>query len=260
MQALPQTSRAAVKSAVALVLTFAAGMVDIVGYIAVYKSFVAHMTGTTVHLGNKLATGAWGDALKAAVTIASFVAGSVVGRIIIETGARKKRTVASYIFLMEAGLVFLFILSSRLLHQGAPEGGQFGLVCALLFLLATAMGLQTAGLTRIGPLTIHTTFVTGMLNKFAQSISQWLFWVRHELRSHLGLGSVLRASRKQPSFRNAGLMSAIWLTYMMGSVAGTLMNAHWSTRSLYLVVVLILLAVGVDQVRPLSLEEEQEQV
>jgi hypothetical protein len=29
------------------------------------------------------------------------------------------------------------------------------------------MGTQTATLTRIGPLTIHTTFVTGMLNKFA---------------------------------------------------------------------------------------------
>jgi hypothetical protein len=33
--------------------------------------------------------------------------------------------------------------------------------------LAAAMGIQTATLTGIGPLTAHTTFVTGMINKLA---------------------------------------------------------------------------------------------
>jgi uncharacterized membrane protein YoaK (UPF0700 family) len=56
-------------------LTFSAGMVDIVGYIALYHWFVAHMTGDTVHLGNQLVTGNWSEAEKAATVIGSFILG-----------------------------------------------------------------------------------------------------------------------------------------------------------------------------------------
>lgn len=41
----------------AVLLTFVAGWVDIVGYLAVYHLFTANMTGTTVHLGHDLITG-----------------------------------------------------------------------------------------------------------------------------------------------------------------------------------------------------------
>ena len=45
------------------------------------------------------------------------------------------------------------------------------------------MGLQTATLTRIGPLTIHTTFVTGMLNKFAQLLAHGMYHAYDLLRA-----------------------------------------------------------------------------
>lgn len=47
------------KSAIAFLLTFTAGMVDIVAYVCLYHIFVAHMTGITVHLGTELATAQW---------------------------------------------------------------------------------------------------------------------------------------------------------------------------------------------------------
>jgi hypothetical protein len=47
--AVPRQRRT--KAVVALVLTFAAGYVDIVGLLTIYNLFTAHMTGTTVHLG-----------------------------------------------------------------------------------------------------------------------------------------------------------------------------------------------------------------
>jgi uncharacterized membrane protein YoaK (UPF0700 family) len=96
MQVPAHNPRTRAKSVVALWLTFAAGIVDIFGYITVYHSFVAHMTGNTVRLGNKLRIGDWNNAVKAACTIVSFVAGSIVGRAVIEAGARRrKRSVAS---------------------------------------------------------------------------------------------------------------------------------------------------------------------
>lgn len=246
----------------ALWLTFAAGIVDIVGYLTVYHTFVAHQTGNTVHLGNKLAIGNWVEAAKAACTIVSFIAGSVAGRAVIEAGARRhKRTVASLTLLLEAVLVLVFVWTGGLLLQpGQPQPLPLARVCGLLALLASAMGLQTATLTRIGPLTVHTTFVTGMLNKFAQATSEWLFWVHDELRSRASFGSIWRASRQNSAFRNANFMLAIWISYMIGAVAGTWMNSRWSLKTMYIPVGILLLSAMVDQFRPLSVEEEQEQL
>jgi uncharacterized membrane protein YoaK (UPF0700 family) len=60
------------KSIVARVLTFSAGMVDVVGALTIYKLFTAHMTGTTVHLGEELVHGNWTSAAPAAAILAAF--------------------------------------------------------------------------------------------------------------------------------------------------------------------------------------------
>ena len=259
MRAAPQSTRAQAKSIIALLLTFTAAMVDIVAYITIYHSFVAHMTGTTVHLGNRLATGNWTEAAKSGTTVGSFVAGSVLGRTIIEIGARgRDRSVATVTLLIEAGLILGAIwLQPVLLGQGESSLAD---VCLLLVLLAGAMGLQTATLTRIGPLTIHTTFVTGMLNKLAQTLSQWFFWIHDRRKQKIGFAGILGQSRQNRAFRQSRYMLAIWFTYMLGSVVGTWMNSRWSVRTLYLAVLVLVAAAVTDQVQPLSLEEETDQV
>lgn len=261
MQVVPQTQHATAKSIVAVLLTFTAGTVDIVGYVRVYHFFTANMTGDTVHLGNKLMIGAWAEALKAGVTIVSFVGGSVAGRAMIEWAARKgARNVASLTLILEALLIATFVWTSTLvLGPAGIHPASAGPICGLLSLLATAMGLQTASLTRIGPLTIHTTFVTGMLNKGAQAISQWLFWLHDEWHKGARVAQLLRRSGGHSGFRTAKFMSAIWFCYMAGAAVGTVMNSRWSTRCLYMAVLLLLLATGIDQMYPLSLEEEQDQ-
>jgi len=259
MQAEPQSTRAQAKSIISLLLTFMAAMVDIVAYITIYHTFVAHMTGTTVHLGNQLATGDWTQAAKAGATVGSFVAGSVLGRTIIEIGARgRDRSIATVSLLIEAALILGAIwLQPVLLGHGEP-----GLwhVSILLVLLAGAMGLQTATLTRIGPLTIHTTFVTGMLNKLAQTLSQWFFWIHDSRKQNVSFADILGQSLANKAFCQSRLMLAIWFTYMLGSVAGTWMNSRWSVRTLYLAVLVLVAAAVTDQVQPLSLEEETDQM
>lgn len=259
MQAELQTTRAQAKSIITLLLTFIAAVVDIVAYITIYHSFVAHMTGTTVHLGNRLATGDWAQAAKAGTTVASFVAGSVGGRSIIEMGARgRDRSIATVTLLIEAALIVGAIwLQPVLLGHGEHRLWN---VLILLVLLAGAMGLQTATLTRIGPLTIHTTFVTGMLNKLAQTLSQWFFWIHDSRKQNVGFAGILRQSGQNRAFRQSRFMLTIWFTYMFGSVAGTWMNSLWGVRTLYLAVLALVAAAVTDQVQPLSLEEETDQV
>jgi uncharacterized membrane protein YoaK (UPF0700 family) len=254
VQDVHQSARSKVKSGVALVLTFTAGMVDIVGYIAVYHWFVAHMTGDTVHLGNQLVTGKWSDAEKAGTIIGSFILGSVLGRAVIEAGARKQqRTIASVTLLAEAALIFTFIcIRSFAVSTGAIP---VPTLLVLLALLAVAMGLQTATLTKIGPLTIHTTFVTGMLNKFAEAMSEWFFWLYDQRKT----ANAWKGSTQHRAFRNARFMALIWLSYMLGSVFGTWTYSHWSVWALYIPVAILIISAGIDQWRPLAIEEEKEQ-
>jgi uncharacterized membrane protein YoaK (UPF0700 family) len=245
---------------VALLLTFAAGIADIVGYLSVYHLFVAHMTGATVRFGSKIEVGDWAEAARAGATIASFVAGSVIGRSVIEFAARlRKRTAASTTLLLEAVLIITVVwIAGCVVGPGDTAATSLGLTCLLLGLLAAAMGLQTVTLTRIGPLTIHTTFVTGMLNKATQAVSEWFFWVHDEWRKRQSVAHLIRTTTGNPAFRNALFMAAIWCSYVIGSGAGTWLNPRWHVATLYLPVVILLIATAVDGIRPLSIEEERE--
>jgi uncharacterized membrane protein YoaK (UPF0700 family) len=100
---------------------------------------------------------------------------------------------------------------------------------------------------------VHTTFVTGMLNKLAQLLSQSVF-----LTYDIAQGRDTAALRKRV-VRRAQFIFSIWLLYMSGAATGVSLAFVWGVRSLILPVAMVVVAIGVDQVAPLSLEEEQDQ-
>ncbi len=243
------SSRISTKAAAALLLTFVAGYVDVVGYLALYQVFTANMTGNTVHFASNLVHSRWQDALLAGSMIPIFVAGSIVGRAIIEVGARNRiRRIASLTLSIEALLIGFASLAPP--HTSVPDI-EIGCLAALAF----AMGIQTAALTRIGPLTIHTTFVTGMLNKLAQLLAHSIFLAYDRLR---GEKRVIDAQKK--THRQALFIFSIWLTYFFGAIVGAKTEADFGLRTLLIPVVLLAIAILVDQVSPLSIREEREQV
>lgn len=73
--ATPAPRRKAFKSAIALFLTFTAGYVDVVGLLTVYRMFTAHMTGTTVHLGEQIIQRNWKAAMIAGDDCRSLFSG-----------------------------------------------------------------------------------------------------------------------------------------------------------------------------------------
>lgn len=238
------------KITVALLLTVAAGQVDVVGFLSFLGVFTAHMTGNTVHLAMSLVHGHGVNAAKAGLMIPLFVAGSVVGRCAIEFGARHRwRRAASFVCLLEAAAVSEVIWLNRS-HPAASTAW------ISLFLLAFGMGLQTATLTRIGPLTIHTTFVTGMLNSLGQRLSNVLFWIVDRMAGKRGLPlSGLWNSR---AFRESVLLTAVWIAYLFGGICGALLVPRWATGSLFLTLAILFAAILIDQVSMLSIEEEEE--
>lgn len=244
------------KSAVALLLTFSAGFVDVVGYLAIYNLFTAHVSGATVHLGSDLMLRHWATAAMAASVIGGFLGGSIVGRAVIEAGARLHvRRVASVNLAAEVVLLVAFILIQAPLSRTSEPAR----ICALLGMLALAMGLQTATLTRIGALTIHTTFITGMVNKVAQLVSHILFHTydvwraadSHEREHFRGL--------RRNVAHQALFFVSIWLVFVLAAVLGTGLYLKSGLRAMYVPPFLLALTIVTDQMKPLSLQEERDQ-
>ena len=246
---------------VALALTFAAGMVDVVGVLTIYKLFTAHMTGTTVHFGEELVHGNWSSAAPAATILAAFFTASLIGRLLIEVGQRARfQRIASLTLAIEAALLAGAALIGPPSNNPSSDTGSLALTCFLLAMLAGAMGLQTASLTRIGPLTVHTTFVTGMVNKLAQVSSRWLFGVYDLYRRQSGNADGQLRNNTADQARQARFFLSIWVMYVAGAVFGTWFGSVFRLKALFLACGILVLIIAVDQVRPLSIEEEREQV
>jgi uncharacterized membrane protein YoaK (UPF0700 family) len=250
------------KVAVALLLTFASGIVDISGFLGVFHMFTAHLTGATVHLGNSLSDHDWGQALAAVVIVAAYAGGSLVGRLLMEIGSRLKfPRVASITLTIEMALLACIAIpatSDALSAWSAAYGAYLKIA-----ILAAAMGTQTATLTRIGPLTVHTTFVTGMINKTMQLVSHVLVGT-YDLAHATGADAsdarraALRAERK----REAGMalfLAVVWSFYVAGAAVGTWSFGLWGLRAIFTAIAILALALAIDAVSPLSIEEEKEQ-
>jgi uncharacterized membrane protein YoaK (UPF0700 family) len=240
--------------AVALWLTFIAGFVDVAGAVTIYNIFTAHMTCTTVKMGEDLVGADMTSAAISATVVAAFLMGSLAGRIAIEAAARARfRSVAAITLAAEAVLLACVPATAS---PGAH--GNFSAVAAPLAMLAAAMGLQTATLTQVGPLTVHTTFVTGMLNKLCQLLSHWMFRSYDLLR---GTGEDVSSTRnaKALAASQARFMFSIWLLYLAGAAAGTASARRWHSMVFFVPFFMLLLVIGIDLLQPLAIEEEREQ-
>jgi uncharacterized membrane protein YoaK (UPF0700 family) len=243
------------KIAVALILTFSSGVVDIVGFLGIFRLFTAHVTGTTVHLGQSMVLGKRADVVGAVVVVAAFFLGSVLGRALIETGARRRfRRIASVTLAIEAAM--LVIVAAARIASAASARTAPTETFLYLALLAGAMGLQTATLTRVGPLTVHTTFVTGMINKLAQLVSRILFRGYDFLR---GRATTEKRAEQSAECKQASFIFSIWVCYVLGAVAGTAGYLRWGIQSLLVATAGLALCIVTDVFAPLSVAEEREQ-
>ena len=227
------------KIAVALSLTMVGGFVDAVGYIALFEVFTANMSGNTVHVGMYLGQRNWMELLRPLCAIVSYVVGMAATRIAVGVAGRVGwRRIASFTFAAEAVLLALFAHATPRMHLGQIVDLQSISYFSLVALLAFAMGVQTATLTHIGPLTVYTTFVTGTLTKLTESFTRVLFWVYDQARA--GISGIGARALRQADVQEGAMLASTWSCYVVGAAVGTVLKARWELRALYVPVMLLI--------------------
>jgi uncharacterized membrane protein YoaK (UPF0700 family) len=247
------------KIAVALSLTVVGGFVDAVGYIALFEVFTANMSGNSVHVGMYLGRQDWPNLLRPLCAIVSYVVGMTLTRIAIGLAGRNGiRRIASFTLTVEALLLLFFAHATPAMHLGQIVDLQSSAYFTLVALLAFAMGVQTATLTHIGPLTVYTTFVTGTLTKLTESFTRVLFWGYDQLQQS-GISHVVRLAPSQRDVREGTMLASTWTCYLVGAALGTVLKQRWELRALYLPVAVLIVFIALDQFRPIDVEEEHHQ-
>ena len=240
---------------VALSLTGVGGFVDAVGYVALFQIFTANMSGNSVHLGIYLGRLDFSDLMRPICALLAYVTGIVLTRIAIEVATRNGvRSMASFTLAGEALLLVFFAQARPAIHLGQIVDLHSPTYFALVALLAFAMGVQTATLTHIGPLTVYTTFVTGTLTKFADSFAHLLCWAYDHFRKFGRISDIVRLIPRQQDARDAAFLVSIWFCYLAGATFGILTKRRWELRALYLPVAALVVFVIVDQFRPIVTE------
>jgi uncharacterized membrane protein YoaK (UPF0700 family) len=234
------------KVLLALGLSWTAGFVDIVGYMLLSQILSANMSGNTVEIAFHLYRGSPGEAAARALAVLLFVVGLFACALIHEACKRHGvRSRAAITLGAEAALLLGFVV----LAQRYPGHHESRAVFDALLAFATlAMGLQNATLTRVGALTVRTTHVTGMVTKFAESGSRYLFWLYDKTRGAATgrYREAFRLSVHHEDFKDAAITGGIWVSFLAGGFAGVWLDNAWDARALLLPITLLVAFVGVD--------------
>ena len=246
----------------AFLLSAVGGSVDAVGFLVLFHLFVAHMSGNSAALGAYFGQGQWQMGFRHLFPIPLFLFGIALGTILSETTTRwQLRSTFSVVLGLEATLLLLFMLFGiRMTHEGTIQAASaldFYLLAALPVL---AMGLQNATLRRVGGFTLHTTYVTGILDGLAEEGVKYLYWVRDRTRGHTvrRFRNILRLSPRQASFRRTLLCGGVWGSYIIGAVLGSVATHWWNLGSLALPLGALALMITVDLIRPLQLSTQSD--
>jgi uncharacterized membrane protein YoaK (UPF0700 family) len=236
-------------------LTWLAGFVDAIGFISLGHIYTANMSGNSVSLGVQGAAQNWPEVIRRFWPVATYVAGLLYCRLLIEFGARQRiRWIASYAWLSEIAL-----LAPVGLWPSNP-GGQSPTAFGFVGLLAVAMGIQNATLTHFGSVKLNTGFVTGSLVKFGEQLTSYITWVYDCSRRPGGsLIAAISSSFREKPFQLTVWLGAIWPTYVIGACCGALGDYRLQLKSLVIPIACLAALIAIDLRRPLAVTEEKAQ-
>lgn len=202
------------EAGLAVLLAAIAGFVDAAGYLLLDGLFVAHVTGDTDKVGQGVGAGSLGPAAVAGLVVLEWAAAILAGTFLLELLTRRRLPAIRPVLLVEAAL-----LVGVLVWAHAGFYGRAGLT-------ACAMGLQTATVAKWGRETIRTTYLSGMLTRFAQHIVNLAVPPPRGRRSYLRDTLGFEHDRRH-SAAMVALYLLLWTGFAAGGAFGAWSTLHW---------------------------------
>lgn len=187
-------------------LAFVGGYGDAASFILA-RTFTGHVTGNFVLAAIAVAAHDWRATLGHLSAIVTFLIGVVLSILI----ARPLRAWPSWPLLSTImGIeVILIVAASLALASGVAPG-----VKIFVIFVSLALGLQNGAFRRVGGISVHTTYLTGMITR--------LISTHAENYASGVLPPPVRAPDPQ-----IGLLCGIWIAFVLGAATGAAMVLHF---------------------------------
>jgi uncharacterized membrane protein YoaK (UPF0700 family) len=208
-------------------LAFVGGYGDAASFVLA-KTFTGHVTGNLVLAAIAVAAHDWRATLGPLSAIVTFLIGIFLSQLIV----RPLKAWSSWPLLptiMGIELI-LIVTASFALSTGLAYG-----VGIFVILLSLALGIQNGAFRRIGGISVHTTYLTGMITSLISTEAEQYASeeVPHDVRAH------------DPKIE---LLCGIWIAFLLGAGAGAAMSFHFKALGM-LGAALLLIPLALREVR-----------
>ena len=187
-------------------LAFVGGYGDAASFVLA-KTFTGHVPGNLVLAAIAVAAHDWRATLAPLSAIVTFLLGILLSVLIV----RPLKTWLSWPLLPTVmGIeVILLVAASLALSSGLPHG-----VGIFVIFLSLALGLQNGAFRRVGGISVHTTYLTGMITSLISTEAEQYTSeeVPHDVRAH------------DPKIE---LLCVIWIAFAVGAAAGAALVLHF---------------------------------
>ena len=208
-------------------LAFVGGYGDAASFVLA-KTFTGHVTGNLVLAAIAVATNDWRATLGPFSAIVTFLIGIFLSVLIV----RRLKAWSSWPLLPTImGIeVILIVADSFALSSGLAHG-----VGIFVIFLSLALGLQNGAFRRVGGISVHTTYLTGMITSLIATESE-----------QYASEEVPRDVRAQDP--KIELLCGIWTAFVLGAGVGAAMSFHFKALGI-LGAALLLIPLALRDVR-----------
>jgi uncharacterized membrane protein YoaK (UPF0700 family) len=183
-------------------LAFVGGYGDAASFVLA-KTFTGHVTGNLVLGAIAVASRDWRAALAPLSAIVTFLIGVFLSALIVRPlKAWPSWPVLPTLLGIE---VILIVGASLAVAANLAHGAQI-----FVILVSLALGLQNGGFRRAGGISVHTTYLTGMVTNL----------ITTEAEKYTSESPPLSATAPDPT---VGLLSGIWIAFVLGAGTGAAM-------------------------------------
>jgi uncharacterized membrane protein YoaK (UPF0700 family) len=208
-------------------LAFVGGYGDAASFVLA-KTFTGHVTGNLVLAAIAVAAHEWRAALGHLSAIVTFLMGIFVSALVVRPlKAWSSWSLLPTIMGME---VILMVAASLLLSSHMAHG-----VKIFVIFVSLALGLQNGAFRRVGGISVHTTYLTGMITSLISTEGEKY------------ASEVVPVSSRAPDPK-IDLLCGIWIAFVLGAGTGAAMVLHFGALGMLGAALLLI---------PLALREVQ---